>query len=352
MEVVVGSGDGIIQITRLIREVFEYEHARMYFVGLLMQELQAENLRAIEKRLLKLDADQLLEFAIMGQTNGMPDFKLLPSPNILFTRDLAAVINDGVILSRAAKKARIRESLLMDTVLEFNPLFGSVKNNVFRMQGYESIEGGDILIPDKKLVLIGMSERTSFSGIMKAAGAIFDWGVDNVLIVDIPKQRSSMHLDTIFTFASENECIVFPPSITDRKDNVVCLSRNSDGLFQTRLMSSLKDALEELLERTFHFLKCGGEDLNSQLREQWTDGANVFALAPGVIVGYERNVHTFEELAKNGYEIMTQYDFINNHQQTSFKADPAQKIAISFIGNELCRGRGGARCMTQPIARK
>lgn len=275
MEVVVGSGDGIIQITRLIREVFEYEHARMYFVGLLMQELQAENLRAIEKRLLKLDADQLLEFAIMGQTNGMPDFKLLPSPNILFTRDLAAVINDGVILSRAAKKARIRESLLMDTVLEFHPLFGSVKNNVFRMQGYESIEGGDILIPDKKLVLIGMSERTSFSGIMKAAGAIFDWGVDNVLIVDIPKQRSSMHLDTIFTFASENECIVFPPSITGRKDNIVCLSRNSDGLFQTRLMSSLKDALEELLERTFHFLKCGGEDLNSQLREQWTDGANV-----------------------------------------------------------------------------
>lgn len=352
MEVVVGSGDGIIQITRLIREVFEYEHARMYFVGLLMQELQAENLRAIEKRLLKLDADQLLEFAIMGQTNGMPDFKLLPSPNILFTRDLAAVINDGVILSRAAKKARIRESLLMDTVLEFHPLFGSVKNNVFRMQGFESIEGGDILIPDKKLVLIGMSERTSFSGIMKAAGAIFDWGVDNVLIVDIPKQRSSMHLDTIFTFASENECIVFPPSITGRKDNIVCLSRNSDGLFQTRLMSSLKDALEELLERTFHFLKCGGEDLNSQLREQWTDGANVFALAPGVIVGYERNVHTFEELAKNGYEIMTQYDFINNHQQTSFKADPAQKIAISFIGNELCRGRGGARCMTQPIARK
>lgn len=352
MEVVVGSGDGIIQITRLIREVFEYEHARMYFVGLLMQELQAENLSAIENRLLKLDADQLLEFAIMGQTNGMPDFKLLPSPNILFTRDLAAVINDGVILSRAAKKARIRESLLMDTVLEFHPLFGSVKNNVFRMQGYESIEGGDILIPDKKLVLIGMSERTSFSGIMKAAGAIFDWGVDNVLIVDIPKQRSSMHLDTIFTFASENECIVFPPSITGRKDNIVCLSRNSDGLFQTRLMSSLKDALEELLERTFHFLKCGGEDLNSQLREQWTDGANVFTLAPGVIVGYERNVHTFEELAKNGYEIMTQYDFINNHQQTSFKADPAQKIAISFIGNELCRGRGGARCMTQPIARK
>jgi arginine deiminase len=351
-EVIVGDNDGVIQITRLIREVFEHESARMYFVGLLMQELQAENLRAIEKRLLKLDADQLLEFAIMGQTEGMPDFNLLPSPNILFTRDLAAVINDGIILSRAAKKARLRESLLMDTVVEFHPLFESVRGNAFRMQGYESIEGGDILIPDEKLVLIGMSERTTFSGIMKAAGAIFDWGVDNVLIVDIPKQRSSMHLDTIFTFASDDECIVFPPSITGRKDNVVCLSRNDDGHFQTRLMSSLKNALEELLNRSFNFIKCGGDDPNSQLREQWTDGANVFALAPGVIVGYERNVHTFDALAKNGYDIMDQYDFISNHQQTPFEADPDNKIAISFIGNELCRGRGGARCMTQPIARK
>ncbi len=350
-EVVVGGSGGIMQITKLIRDVFEHEGARMYFVGLLMQELQADNLRAIEKKLLKLDADQLLEFAIMGQTAGMPDFNLLPSPNILFTRDLAAVINDGIILSRAAKKARLRESLLMDTIVEHHPLFASVRGNAFRMQGYESIEGGDILIPDEKLVLIGMSERTSFSGIMKAAGAIFDWGVDNVLIVDIPKQRSSMHLDTIFTFASENECIMFPPSITGRMDNVVCLSRNQDGHFKTRLMSSLKHALEELLGRSFHFIKCGGEDPNSQLREQWTDGANVFALAPGVIVGYERNVHTFEALANNGYEIMTQFDFINNHQQTAFKADPDQKIAISFIGNELCRGRGGARCMTQPIAR-
>lgn len=349
-EVVVGE-QGVFQITKLIRDVFEHENARMHFVGLLMQELQAENLRAIEKKLLKLDAEQLLEFAVMGRTDGMPDFTLLPSPNLLFTRDLAAVINDGIILSRAAKKARIRESLLMDTLVEFHPIFASVKSKAFRMQGYESIEGGDILIPDEKLVLIGMSERTSFSGIMKAAGAILDMGVENVLIVDIPKQRASMHLDTIFTFSSDDECIVFPPSITGRRDNVVCLSRDNDHRFRTRLMTSLKDALEELLNRPFNFIKCGGSDPESQLREQWTDGANVFALAPGVIVGYERNVHTFDALAENGYEIVDQYDFVNNYKLTPFEADPDLKIAISFIGNELCRGRGGARCMTQPISR-
>src|SRR5690606_6145159 len=117
------------------------------------------------------------------------EFTLLPCPNILFTRDLAAVVNDGIILSRAAKKVRIRESLLMDTLVEFHPLFRSVREKAFRMQGYESIEGGDILVVSPELVLLGMSERTSFSGIMKAAGALLGWGVKDVLIVDIPKQR-------------------------------------------------------------------------------------------------------------------------------------------------------------------
>lgn len=350
-ETVMSGSKGIFQITQLVSEVFEHELARNYFIGLLLHEMQGENVRAIEKRLKGLTGEELLEFAIMGRTVGMPDFKLLPSPNILFTRDLAAVINEGIILSSAAKKARIRESLLMDTLVEHHPLFATVRDKAFRMLGYESIEGGDILIPNEKIVLIGMSERTTFSGIMKAAGAILDWGVERILIVDIPKQRSSMHLDTIFTFARHDECIVFPPSITSKKDNVVCLEKGDDGRFKTRLMSSLKGALEELMGHAFRFINCGGDDPNSQLREQWTDGANVFALAPGVIVGYERNIHTFEALRQQGYEVMNQYDFIRNHQQTSFKSDDNTRIAISFIGNELCRGRGGARCMTQPISR-
>lgn len=347
----IGSTDGVIQITDLIRETFAEENARSHFISLLLQELPSSNLRAIERRLERLAPDELLDFAVMGQTPGMPEFTLLPCPNILFTRDLAAVVNDGIILSRAAKKVRIRESLLMDTLVEFHPLFRSVREKAFRMQGYESIEGGDILVVSPELVLLGMSERTSFSGIMKAAGALLGWGVKDVLIVDIPKQRSSMHLDTIFTFASENECIVFPPSIIGRTNNVVRLSLHEDGGFKTRLMPDLRSALQELLDREIHYINCGGEDLNSQLREQWTDGANVFALADGVVVGYERNIHTFEAMEARGYEVMTQFDFINQYRHSSFQTEPGLRIAISFIGNELCRGRGGARCMTQPILR-
>ena len=128
---------GVFQITKLIRDVFEHENARMHFVGLLMQELQAENLRAIEKKLLKLDAEQLLEFAVVGRTDGMPDFTLLRSPDLLFTRDLAAVINGGITLSRAARRRADSRIIADGRLCRVSSVFASVKSKAFRMQGYE-----------------------------------------------------------------------------------------------------------------------------------------------------------------------------------------------------------------------
>lgn len=344
------AGGSIYEITDLILDCFQIEDARHYFITNLIKRLPELNLIAIERELLNISPEELLEFAIWGVTSVIKDFNLLPSPNILFTRDLAAVIRDGIIISRAAKKARARESLLMETIVDYHPVFTNVKDKAFRLAHYDSIEGGDILVVSQDVVIIGMSERTSFSGIMKAAGAIFDYGVKHVLIVDIPKQRSSMHLDTIFTFASNNECIVYPPAITQRTDNVVCLSREN-GQFVTRPKSSLKNALEELMSREFTFINCGGDEEINQNREQWTDGANIFAVAPGVIVGYERNTHTFATLKEHGYEVMNQFDFINSFKNDHFSPSSDTKIAITFTGNELCRGRGGARCMTLPINR-
>ena len=114
----------------------------------------------------------------------------------------------------------------------------------------------------------------------------------------------------------------------------------------------MKVGLEEATGQQFTFIKCGGEDRTNQFREQWTDGANVFALAPGIIVGYERNTNTFNTLVDHGYDLMTQFEFIEEFENKEFNPNPDQKIAISFQGHELCRGRGGARCMTMPISRK
>lgn len=116
-------------------------------------------------------------------------------------------------------------------------------------------------------------------------------------------------------------------------------------------MPSLHESLTELLEKEITFIKCGGEERINQFREQWTDGANILALAPGVIVGYERNTNTFKALKHHGYTLINQYDFIEEYKDKEF--EPAgKKIAINFEGNELCRGRGGARCMTMPIRRE
>lgn len=343
-------GGKVYEITDLILDAFNTKNCRKFFVNRLIDVLHEENMQPIRQDLLNLNPKELYEFAVFGRTANIKNFKLLPSPNILFTRDLAAVVGGHIVLSKAAKKARIRESLLMECLIEFHPLFKSVKQKTIRLAQRDSIEGGDILVASKKLVLIGMSERTSFSGVMRAGEQLLKTGVKNVLVVDIPKQRSSMHLDTIFTFSNYDECIVFPQAISQRSDNIVSLTMRR-GKMITELKSNLQDALQEYLNRDITFINCGGDDPVNQLREQWTDGANVFALAPGVIVGYERNTHTFMNLERHGYEILDQHEFLQRYRNKQFRPQKGKKMAISFEGHELCRGRGGARCMTLPIMR-
>jgi len=341
----------VIEIVDLFKDSIQNEEARAFFIEQLIREFPEENLSVIEKQLHKLDAQQLLEFSTQGVLPGGSKFSLLPSPNLLFTRDLAAVVDDTILISRAATKTRLRESLMMETLVEFNPLFDSVRDTAIRISGNQSIEGGDVLVESKDLVLIGMSERTSFTGLMKAADGLLNHGVKTVLAVDIPKQRSSMHLDTIFTFASNSECIAFPPAIMEQQDNVVALQK-VNGAIQAESRSSLQSALNEFSTNTYDFIKCGGEDRTNQFREQWTDGANVFALAPGVIVGYERNTNTFNTLVDHGYSYMNQFEFIEEFEEKGLDLNLDNKIAVSFQGHELCRGRGGARCMTMPISRE
>ncbi len=344
-------GGQVLEIIDLFKDSIQQEDARAFYIEQLIREFPEENLAVIEKQLHDLDPQQLLEFSTQGVLPKGNKFSLLPSPNLLFTRDLAAVVDDKILISRAATKTRLRESLMMETLVEFNPLFDSVRENAIRISGNQSIEGGDVLVESKDLVLIGMSERTSFTGLMKAADGLLNSGVKTVLAIDIPKQRSSMHLDTIFTFASKSECIAFPPAIMEQQDNVVALQK-VNGAIQAESRESLLSALNEFSANNYTFIKCGGEDRTNQFREQWTDGANVFALAPGVIVGYERNTNTFNTLVDHGYSYMNQFEFIEEYAEKGLDLNHDNKIAVSFQGHELCRGRGGARCMTMPISRE
>ncbi|MDV7395252.1 arginine deiminase family protein, partial [Arthrospira platensis SPKY1] len=115
------------------------------------------------------------------------------------------MVGNSVVVSWAATRARIRESLMMEALIEFHPLFTGIKDRAIYVKGNNSVEGGDILVASEKVALIGMSERTSFSGLNMVAKQLLEHGLEYVLAVDIPKQRASMHLDTIFTFTSPDE---------------------------------------------------------------------------------------------------------------------------------------------------
>ena len=339
----------IIEILDLAIECFEVDDVKAEFIELMISELPFDNIHTVESELIQLDAESFTQFVVEGSI-GERNFNIHPSPNLLFTRDLAAIVGNSIILSRAAKEARAREFLLMNTIVRHHPLFSEIRENQITIGGQQSIEGGDVLVANEEIVLIGMSERTSFSGLMGVASQLLEHGVKHVLAVDIPKKRSSMHLDTIFTFTDSNECVVFPPAIEQQTHNVVDLYSKGDGI-RTRQCPSLRETLEELTGKEFTFIQCGGSNRIDQYREQWTDGANLFALAPGIVVGYGRNHKTFETMEKHGYRHMNQYEFIYTFKDR--KPDPKKdgKIAVSFEGHELCRGRGGARCMTLPFSR-
>ncbi|MEM1043566.1 MAG: arginine deiminase family protein [Bacteroidota bacterium] len=346
---VVGADDAVLQVSALLREAFEREDARHEFIALLAERQPQRNFEAYERELKQLSPDDLLAFAFTGQS-GLP-LTTNPIPNLMFTRDLSAVVGEHIILSHAATPARARESIIVRVIVRHHPRFAEVQDRVIELPPHVYFEGGDLLVASDKVVLIGQSERTSLGGVIAITEALMQrTSVEHVLMVNLPKARYCMHLDTVFTFAAPGECVVFPPIIEQARQNVLHLTSTGEpGRFNMEVWPSLKPALEALTGRGFTFIHCGGDEPVNQQREQWTDGANLFALAPGLVVGYERNSLTYDALRDHGYHVVEAQDFLNYHSGNPIGS--GGKVAIQLRGHELSRGRGGPRCMTMPILR-
>ena len=312
-EKIVGRPDTVLQIKGLLLEAFEAsEEARHAFVEKLCRSLPEQNLGAVEDELKRFAPEDLQQFALTGQSD--LTIRAQPVPNLMFTRDLAAVVHDHIILSHAATVARTRESIIINIILNHHPRFAPHSDKVIELPPGVTFEGGDLLVAGPDTVLVGHSERTSLGAIMAIAHELFErTPVEHVLAVDLPKRRSTMHLDTVFTFASPTEVIAFPPLLETHGFGyaVHFTAAAEPGRFVTDMRRNLRDVLDELLNRDLTYIPCGGTNRLHQEREQWTDGANVFAAAPGAILGYERNGRTFERLRDHGYRIVSAESFLS-----------------------------------------
>jgi arginine deiminase len=359
--------DEIIDIQDLLEEIFEDEKIKKRVVRDLAKRNDMG--KKLEKWLLDQSASALAQVLITGiinekeQSGVLPKFDLFPVPNLFFMRDPQIVIGDGVVIASMATQARRRESLLAKYVFDYHKRFRDrdLVHLDLMAEAAErpmskrapSIEGGDVLVARRDLLVVGMSERTNKAGIEKLAKALktSQSAVETIIVVELPRQRSFMHLDTVFTFTSRTECLIYPPVILPGGDQAATVTK-LDLTTRSIARSEQKSLLHALKKEGMDLdpIYCGGKRAVDQQREQWTDGANAFALAPGVILLYERNVRTAEELASHGYHIIYEDDLLLGRVELETWTD--KKYALQIQGNELSRARGGPRCMTMPLERE
>jgi arginine deiminase len=252
------------------------------------------------------------------------DFVIEPLPNLLFTRDSSFWIGPRVAITSLALRARVRETSLTDLIYAHHPRFLGVR------RAYESrsapIEGGDVLLLAAGVVAVGVGERTTPAGAEALARSLFDDDLAHtVLAVPIAQERAQMHLDTVCTMVDVDAAVMYPNIV----DSLSAFTIHRDGQGGVRIDDAapfVEAAANAMQIDKLRVIATGLDPVTAE-REQWDDGNNTLAVAPGVVVAYERNTETNARLADAGIEV------------------------LPIEASELGTGRGGPRCMSCPAAR-
>ncbi len=321
-----------------------------------------EDLATSNVKFLKKLTDRELTRVLITGYYSKKRIKLFdPIPNFLFTRDIAVTVNDHVIITKASKHARSRESILTRFIFWYHPIFKKLRdqdriidlNDVDKFPPSSlgervSVEGGDVMIFDKDHLLIGCSERTTQHGINMLKDVLFKKKiVKNIVQINVPKERYCMHIDTIFTRINHNHCAAFEPLVI--QDVVAGVQQyKKDGT--VKLFPSIRSFLQSIYP-DMKFILCGNGVSPYAEREQWTDGCNLVAIRPGVALTYDRNAHTSKAFKKLGYKVIKAEDLLESFKKKLISPSRIKKTIITIPSSELSRARGGTHCMTCPLER-
>jgi arginine deiminase len=271
----------------------------------------------------ELPSDARPDGSLVRRMHHGSDYVIEPLPNLVFTRDSSIWVGPRVVIPSLALPARARESSLTDLIYAHHPRFTGVR------RAYESrtapVEGGDVLLLAPGVVAVGVGERTTPAGAEALARSLFDDGLaETVLAVPLAQERAQMHLDTVCTMV-DTDAVVMYANVVETL-SAFTIARTPDGVRISDEAPFVAAAAAAMGIDKLRVIDTGRDPVVAE-REQWDDGNNTLALAPGVIVAYERNARTNARLEDAGIEVLT--------------------IAASELGT----GRGGPRCMSCPAAR-